>query len=158
MDWLDLHAVQGTVRVFSNTTVQKYQRFSTEAFFIAQLSHPRAGHLGHHQSQAAAQAAYLRRWTKPGEQRRLVVRRGTLNPPGKIITAPNQHHRVLILMHWVSNAPLKNKALPSNVLTAPIKTSLIIVKNTVYNFYHTHGWIYIIIFLIFLNEWIALST
>ena len=61
-------------------------------------------------------------------------------------------------MHWVSNAPLKNKALPSNVLTAPTKTSLIIVKNTVYNFSHTHRWIYIIIFLIFLNEWIALST
>ena len=32
MDWLDLLAVQGTLRVFSNTTVQKYQ------FFSAQLS------------------------------------------------------------------------------------------------------------------------
>ena len=32
MDWLDLLAVQGTSRVFSNTTVQKYQ------FFGAQLS------------------------------------------------------------------------------------------------------------------------
>ena len=46
-------------------------------------------------------------------------------PPGKITAALNYHHRVLILMHWVSNAPLKNKALPSNVLTAPTKTSLI---------------------------------
>ena len=32
MDWLDLLAVQGTLRVFSNTTVQKY------LFFDAQLS------------------------------------------------------------------------------------------------------------------------
>ena len=32
MDWLDLIAVQGLSRVFSNTTVQKYQ------FFSAQLS------------------------------------------------------------------------------------------------------------------------
>ena len=28
MDWLDLLAVQGTLRVFSNTTVQKHQFFS----------------------------------------------------------------------------------------------------------------------------------
>ena len=32
MDWLDLLGVQGTLKVFSNTTVQKYQ------FFGAQLS------------------------------------------------------------------------------------------------------------------------
>ena len=32
MDWLDLLAIQGTLRVFSNTTVQKHQ------FFSAQLS------------------------------------------------------------------------------------------------------------------------
>ena len=30
MDWLDLLAVQGTLRVFSNTTVQKHQFFSTQ--------------------------------------------------------------------------------------------------------------------------------
>ena len=29
-DWLDLLAVQGTLRVFSNTTVQKHQFFSTQ--------------------------------------------------------------------------------------------------------------------------------
>ena len=29
MDWLDLCAVQGTLKVFSNTTVQKHQFFST---------------------------------------------------------------------------------------------------------------------------------
>ena len=29
MDWLDLRAVQGTLKVFSNTTVQKHQFFST---------------------------------------------------------------------------------------------------------------------------------
>ena len=34
MDWLDLLAVHGLSRVFSNTTVQKHQ------FFGAQLSHP----------------------------------------------------------------------------------------------------------------------
>ena len=28
MDWLDLHAIQGLSRVFSNTTVQKHQFFS----------------------------------------------------------------------------------------------------------------------------------
>ena len=30
MDWLDLLAVQGTLRVFSNTTVQKHQFFCTQ--------------------------------------------------------------------------------------------------------------------------------
>ena len=30
MDWLDLLAVQGTRRVFSNTTIQKHQFFSTQ--------------------------------------------------------------------------------------------------------------------------------
>ena len=32
MDWLDLLAVQGTVRVFSNTTVQKHQFFDAQLF------------------------------------------------------------------------------------------------------------------------------
>ena len=30
MDWLDLLAIQGTLKVFSNTTVQKHQFFSTQ--------------------------------------------------------------------------------------------------------------------------------
>ena len=30
MDWLDLLAVQGTLKVFSNTTVQKHQFFNTQ--------------------------------------------------------------------------------------------------------------------------------
>ena len=30
MDWLDLLAIQGTVRVFSSTTVQKHQFFDTQ--------------------------------------------------------------------------------------------------------------------------------
>ena len=30
MDWLDLHAVQGTLKVISNTTVQKHQFFGTQ--------------------------------------------------------------------------------------------------------------------------------
>ena len=30
MDWLDLLAVQGTLKIFSNTTVQKYQFFGTQ--------------------------------------------------------------------------------------------------------------------------------
>ena len=39
MDWLDLLAVQGTLRVFSNTTVQKHQ------FFGAQLSSQSSSHI-----------------------------------------------------------------------------------------------------------------
>ena len=39
MDWLDLCAVQGTLRVFSNTTVQKHF-LQQSAFFMVQLSHP----------------------------------------------------------------------------------------------------------------------
>ena len=39
MDWLDFLAVQGTLRVFSNTTVQKHQ------FFGAQLSSQSNSHL-----------------------------------------------------------------------------------------------------------------
>ena len=30
MDWLDLLAIQGTLKVFSNTTVQKHQFFGTQ--------------------------------------------------------------------------------------------------------------------------------
>ena len=39
MDWLDLHVVQGTLKVFSNTTVQKHQ------FFGAQLSSQSSSHI-----------------------------------------------------------------------------------------------------------------
>ena len=39
MGWLALLAVQGTLTVFSNTTVQKPQLWHS-AFFIVQLSHP----------------------------------------------------------------------------------------------------------------------
>ena len=39
IDWLDLLAVQGTLRVFSNTTVQKHQ------FFSAQLSSQSNSHI-----------------------------------------------------------------------------------------------------------------
>ena len=39
LDWLDLLAVQGTLRVYSNTTVQKHQ------FFGAQLSSPSNSHI-----------------------------------------------------------------------------------------------------------------
>ena len=40
MDWLDLLVVQGTLKIFSNTTVQKHQLFWCSAFFIVQISHP----------------------------------------------------------------------------------------------------------------------
>ena len=39
MDWLDLFAVQGTLKSLSNTTVQKHQFFGAQ-LFIVQLSHP----------------------------------------------------------------------------------------------------------------------
>ena len=39
MDWLDLLAVQGTLRVSSSTIVQKHQFFDAQ-LFIVQLSHP----------------------------------------------------------------------------------------------------------------------
>ena len=32
MNWLNLLAIQGTLKIFSNTTVQKYQFFSTQLF------------------------------------------------------------------------------------------------------------------------------
>ena len=45
MNWLDLLAVRGLSRVFSNTTVQKHQFFiQLSAFFIVQLSHPYIQH------------------------------------------------------------------------------------------------------------------
>ena len=40
INWFDLLAVQGTPRVFSNTTVQKHQFFHSQFFFMVQLSHP----------------------------------------------------------------------------------------------------------------------
>ena len=42
MDWLDLLAVQGLSRVFSNTTVQKHQFFGTQLSSQSRLSH--SGH------------------------------------------------------------------------------------------------------------------
>ena len=40
MDWLDLLAVQGTLKSLLQHTVQKYQFLQCSAFFIVQLSHP----------------------------------------------------------------------------------------------------------------------
>ena len=40
MNWLDLLAVQGTLKSLSNTTVQKHQFFGRSAFFTVQLSLP----------------------------------------------------------------------------------------------------------------------
>ena len=42
LEWTSLISLQsrGLSKVFSNTTVQKHQFFSTLAFFIVQLSHP----------------------------------------------------------------------------------------------------------------------
>ena len=40
MNWLNLLAIKGTLKIFSNTTVQKHQFFSTQLFFIVQLSQP----------------------------------------------------------------------------------------------------------------------
>ena len=39
-DWLDLLAVQGTIKSLSNTTVQKSSILWRSAFFTVQLSHP----------------------------------------------------------------------------------------------------------------------
>ena len=38
-DWISLQS-KGLSRVFSNTTVQNYQLFGAQVFFIVQLSHP----------------------------------------------------------------------------------------------------------------------
>ena len=40
LDWLDLRDVQGTLRVFSNTTSSKASILQCSAFFVVQLSHP----------------------------------------------------------------------------------------------------------------------
>ena len=40
IDWLDLLAVQGTLKSFSNTIVQKHQFFNAQLSFMVQLSHP----------------------------------------------------------------------------------------------------------------------
>ena len=40
MDWLDLLAVQGTLKSLPNTTVQKHQFFKTLSFLYSRLSHP----------------------------------------------------------------------------------------------------------------------
>ena len=37
IDWFDLLGVQGTLRVFSSTTIRKHQFFSTQPSLIAQL-------------------------------------------------------------------------------------------------------------------------
>ena len=40
MNWLDLLAVKGNLKIFSNTIVQKASILYCSAFFIVQLSHP----------------------------------------------------------------------------------------------------------------------
>ena len=40
MDWLDILAVQGTLKSLSNTTVQKHQFFGTQTFLTVKLSYP----------------------------------------------------------------------------------------------------------------------
>ena len=57
MDWLDLLAVQGTLRVVSNTTVQKHQ------FFSAQLSSQSLSHL----YMTTGKTIALTRWTFVGK-------------------------------------------------------------------------------------------
>ena len=39
MDWLDLLAIQGTLKSLSNTRVQKHQFFSAQLSLVVQLSH-----------------------------------------------------------------------------------------------------------------------
>ena len=57
MNWLDLLAVQGLSRVFSNTTVQKHQFFCTQLSLV-QLSHP---------YMTTGKNTALTRWTFPGK-------------------------------------------------------------------------------------------
>ena len=40
IDWFDLLAIQGTLRVFSSTTIQKHQFFGAQPSLCVQLSHP----------------------------------------------------------------------------------------------------------------------
>ena len=62
MDWLDLLAVQGTLRVFSNTTVQKYP------FFGAQLS----SQSNSHPYMTPGKTIALTRWTFVGKVKSLL--------------------------------------------------------------------------------------
>ena len=40
IDWFDFLAVQGTLKEFFSSTIQKHQFFSTQPSFTVQLSHP----------------------------------------------------------------------------------------------------------------------
>ena len=40
IDWFDLLDIQGTLKSLSNTTIQKYQFFGAQPFFMVKLSHP----------------------------------------------------------------------------------------------------------------------
>ena len=57
MDWLDLLAGRGTLRIFSNTTVQKRQFFSTQLFSLSNS----------HINMTTGKTIALTRWTFVGK-------------------------------------------------------------------------------------------
>uniref|UniRef100_A0AC11D6N6 Uncharacterized protein n=1 Tax=Ovis aries TaxID=9940 RepID=A0AC11D6N6_SHEEP len=65
MDWLDLLAVQGTLKSLSNTTVQKHHPIlQRSAFFTVQLSHP---------YRTTGKTIALTRWTFVGKVMSLLL-------------------------------------------------------------------------------------
>ena len=99
MHWLDisLHS-KGLSRVFSNTTVQKYQFFGSQLFFIAQLSHP---------YMTTGKTIALTRWTFVGKVMSLLF--NMLSRMVMTFLPRSKHH----LISWLQS--------PSAVLLEPKK-------------------------------------
>ena len=98
MDRLDLHALKGLSRVFSNTTVQKHQFFGAQLSFIVQLSHP---HM------TPGKTIALTRWTFVGKVMSLLF-----NMLSRLVIAflPSSKH---LLISWLQS--------PSAVILEPPK-------------------------------------
>ena len=97
MDWLDLLAVQGTLKVFSNTTKASILRHS--AFFIVQLSHP---------YMTTGKTIALTRWTFVGKVMSLLF-----NMLSRLVITfhPRSKH---LLISWLQSPSAVDFGAPKN--------------------------------------------
>ena len=100
MDWLDLLAVQGLSRVFSNTTVQKPSILLCSAFFIVQLSYP---------YMTTGKTIALTRWTFVGKVMSLLF-----NMLSRLVIGCFLPRRKHLLISWLQSTSAVTLESPQN--------------------------------------------
>ena len=110
--WISLQS-KGLSRVFSNTTVQKHQLFSTRLFFSVELSHPYI---------TTGKTIPLTRWTFLGKEMSLLF-----NMLSRlVITFLPRSKRLLI--SWLQS--------PSTVILEPRKVKSVMVSTLSFSYCH----------------------